>query len=253
MVASFTLGLAWPVETLGQNKKPVKVFILAGQSNMQGHGRIALGKDGDLDFAAQQKQFDYLKKDGQWIERDDVWYFHKTGKGEVIKGNLKPGQGATEASVGPELAFGHVIGNHFDEQVLLIKCAWGGQAIAMTFRPPSSGMPDDELLQQLFENAKNKNPKLAFTEFKKLFGSRYRQTLSEVRDTLENLQKHFPTYQGQGYELAGFFWHQGWNDGTRKEFAAEYESNMINFINDIRKDLGNEKLPLVIATSGMGT
>ena len=48
--------------------------------------------------------------------------------------------------VGVELEFGHVMGNTFDEQVLLIKTAWGGKSIARDFRPPSSGLPTDEKL-----------------------------------------------------------------------------------------------------------
>ena len=234
------------------DKRPIKVFILAGQSNMQGHGRIAMGKDGDLDYAAKQKQFAYLKKDGKWAERDDVRYYHKLGRGGVVKGNFKPGQGGRADNIGPELAFGHVMGDYYDEPVLLIKTAWGGQAIAMTFRPPSSGLPKDDLLQALHERAKKKNPDLMLAQYKELFGSRYRQSLAEVRDTLANLKKHFSAYRGQGYEIAGFFWQQGWNDATRREFAAEYEANMTNFIKDMRKDLGNKKLPFVIATSGVG-
>jgi len=229
------------------------VFILAGQSNMQGHGRISMKKDGDLEFAAKQKQFSYLKKNGKWAERANVWYYHKPGRGDVVTSNLKPGLGARQDRIGPELAFGHVLGEYYKgEQVLLIKCAWGGQAIAMTFRPPSSGPIDDAKLQQMYARAKRKRPKLTLDEFKKIVGSRYRQTLAEVRDVLSNLKKHFPGYQGQGYEIAGFFWHQGWNDGTKKDFSQEYEKNMTNFIKDIRKDLGNPNLPFVIATSGMG-
>jgi hypothetical protein len=233
--------------------KPIKVFILAGQSNMQGHGRISMKKDGDLPYAAKQSQFAYLKDGDKWAERGNVWYYHKPGRGDVVKSNLKPGLGGRADSIGPELAFGHVIGEHYKgEQVLLIKCAWGGQAIAMTFRPPSSGSIDDAQLKAMYERAKRKNPKLTLDEFKKIPGSKYRQTLTEVRDVLSNLKKHFPAYQGQGYEIAGFFWHQGWNDGTKREFTKEYEKNMTNFIKDIRKDLGNPKLPFVIATSGMG-
>lgn len=231
-------------------KSPVKVFILAGQSNMQGHGRIDLGKDGDLEFAAKQDKFSYLKNNGQWAERDDVWFFHKNGKGDVIKGKLQPGQGASETSVGPELAFGHVIGNHFEQPVLIIKCAWGGQAIAMTFRPPSAGLPD--YLETTYERAKKKRPELTIDEFKLTFGSKYRQTLEEVKTVLANLKQQFPEYQDEGYEVSGFFWHQGWNDGTNRQFAEEYESNMTHFIKDMRNDLGNKDLPFVIATSGMG-
>lgn len=95
-----------PSFTEAQDKSPVNVFILAGQSNMQGHGRISLGKDGDLDYAATREQFSYLKKDANWVERNDVWYYHKNGKGEVTKSNLKPGLGSNSTSVGPELVFG---------------------------------------------------------------------------------------------------------------------------------------------------
>lgn len=231
-------------------EESIKVFILAGQSNMQGHGRISMGKDGDLDYAAKQEAFAYLKKGDAWVERDDVWFHHTSGKGEVIKSKLKPGLGANSTSVGPELAFGHVVGNHFEEPVLLIKCAWGGQAIGMTFRPPSAGMPD--YLDEKFQGAKKKAPDLTLDEFKERFGSRYRQTLAEVKDLLTKLDKEFPETKGRKYEIAGFFWHQGWNDGCDRSFTQEYESNMTHFIKDMRKDLGNEDLPFVIATSGMG-
>ena len=135
---------------------------------------------------------------------------------------------------------------------MLIKCAWGGQAIGMTFRPPGSGLPEDAILREMFEKAKKKRPDLSLDEYKETFGSRYRQVLSEVQAVLSNLEQEFPAYDGQGYEIAGFFWHQGWNDGCSKQFTEEYEVNMTNFIKDIRGDLGNETLPFVIATSGMG-
>ena len=237
---------------VGAEKKPIKVFILAGQSNMQGHGRIKMGKDGDLPYAARQKQFAYLQRDGKWVERGDVWYYHKPGRGDVVKSKLRPGLGGRADSIGPELAFGHVIGDYFDEPVLLIKTAWGGQAIAMTFRPPSSGPLDDATLQQLFQRAKKKRPKITKEEFQKVVGSKYRQMHADVKAVLAKLKDHFPEYAGQGYEIAGFFWHQGWNDGTRRGFAQEYQKNMTNFIKDVRKELGNPKLPFVIATSGMG-
>jgi alpha-galactosidase len=43
---------------------------------------------------------------------------------------------------------------------------------------------------------------------------------------LSNLKKHVPEYDGRGCEIAGFRWHQGWNDGCNEEWAAEYEKNM---------------------------
>ena len=47
---------------------------------------------------------------------------------------------------GAELELGTVLGDHFDEPVLLIKAAWGGHSLAKLFRPPSAGMPSEEAL-----------------------------------------------------------------------------------------------------------
>ncbi|NNM31129.1 MAG: hypothetical protein HKO57_16545, partial [Akkermansiaceae bacterium] len=66
-----------------------------------------------------------------------------------------------------------------------------------------------------------------------------------------NLGTYFPGYQGQGYEIAGIGWHQGWNDRVNQAHNDEYEVNMANFIRDIRVDLGIADLPFVIATTGM--
>ena len=231
-LALVTSGLA--ADAIGDQSKPLKVFLLAGQSNMQGYGIISADKDEDLDHAAKN-DFKYLKDaDGKWVERKDVWYYEKDGDRVC---NLKINLGATSKrfgpKVGPELAFGHEMGKHFDEQVLLIKCAWGGQALGGPFRSPSAG-PNPQ------------DPESENT------GKRYRETLAITKDVLANLKKYYPEYKGQGYKLEGIFWHQGWNDGCNKDFTAEYEKNMIHFVSDIRKDLGIKNLPFIIATSGMG-
>jgi alpha-galactosidase len=238
-IIAFVVLSAWPVsadpDQLGDTDKPVKVFILAGQSNMEGYGIIDAGKDEDLVHAAKN-DFKYLKDDaGNWVERKDVWYFEKNGE---RVGNLKVGYGAVSRrfgpKIGPELAFGHVMGQRHEAQVLLIKCAWGGQAIAGPWRPPSAGPNPDP-------------------EFPKEFtGNRYREMLEIVKDVTDNLKRYYPDYKGQGFEIAGFFWHQGWNDSTKPAFTAEYESNLIHFVSDVRKDLGVADLPFIVATSGMG-
>ena len=68
---------------------------------------------------------------------------------------------------------------------------------------------------------------------------------------LKDLKKEFPEFGDRGYELAGFGWHQGWNDRVNQAFNDEYEKNLANFIRDIRKDLGVKNLPFVIAETGM--
>ena len=93
--------------------KPVKVFILAGQSNMEGQGFIKAdpkrnGGKGSLEYlvkdpATADKFKHLLGKDGKWVVRDDVWIHYLDRKGK-----LTVGYGAKEDRIGPELGFGHV-------------------------------------------------------------------------------------------------------------------------------------------------
>ncbi len=207
----------------------VKVFILAGQSNMQGHGIIEAdprrndGK-GSLEWlvknAKTAKKFGQLiDEDSEWTERDDVqiWYLGR-------KGNLKPGFGASEERIGPELGFGRVVGEAIDDPVLLIKIAWGGKSLGKDFRPPTSGGE---------------------------VGPYYQELLKHTQETLGNIESLFPEYKDREPELVGFGWHQGWNDRVNQAFNDAYEQNMANFIRDIRKDLNAPNLPFVIAETGM--
>jgi Carbohydrate esterase, sialic acid-specific acetylesterase len=112
------------------------------------------------------------------------------------------------------------MGNCFENQVLLIKTAWGGKSLYQDFRPPSSGGKVRPY---------------------------YTKMLDEIHVALMNLNSDFPGYDGGGYEIAGFVWYQGWNDGCDPNHAApEYEQNLVNFIRDVRKDLNAPRLPFVI-------
>jgi alpha-galactosidase len=76
--------------------------------------------------------------------------------------------------------------------------------------------------------------------------------LQHVRAVLAELDTQFPELAGHRPELAGFAWHQGWNDGCGMPATLEYEKNLANLIRDVRKDLGVKDLPFVIADSGFG-
>jgi hypothetical protein len=133
-------------------QSPVKVFILAGQSNMEGQGAVS-AEDKDhrqlpgtltslLSDPAKAAPFKHLKNGkGEWTVREDVWVYSQTGTG-VAKGGLTLGYGWAAGNkniFGPELQFGHVMGNYLTNQVLIIKTAWGGKSLYKDFRPPSSG------------------------------------------------------------------------------------------------------------------
>lgn len=242
------LGLVlFQLPTSAADKAPVKVVILAGQSNMEGAGFIAAnpqrnGGKGSLEYLTKDpKTADRFKhlldKEGKWAVRDDVWISYLDRKGP-----LTVGYGAKEDRIGPELGIGWVVGNAIEEPVLLIKCAWGGKSLAIDFRPPSAGKPAYSLGQKQDE---------AIASDPMILGKYYRETLRLVRETLPQIKELVPGSEGRGYELIGFGWHQGWNDRINDQFNGEYEKNMAHFIRDMRKELQAPKLPFVIGETGM--
>jgi len=213
-------------------KSPLKVFILAGQSNMEGQAVADLdGKnynDGKGTLAmlikdpAKAPLFKHLRgADGKWVVRDDVWVRYQRERGPLLAGPLGLGfsvYGGTH-HFGSELQFGHVVGDFLPNQVLLIKTAWGGKSLNVDFRPPSSGGET---------------------------GPYYTKMITQVRETLANLKTEFPAYDGGGYELAGFVWWHGWNDFVDAKAVPVYQQNLTNLMNDVRKDLKSPQLPIVI-------
>jgi len=225
--------------------KPVKVFILSGQSNMEGKAKVSL-LEYQLTQPETKKEFQHLQKDGKWVERDDVWIKFLNRKGKLTVGFGSPGR------IGPELEFGNTVGDFYDEQVLIIKTAWGGKSLYRDFRPPSAGLPSAAELMQLLEQARKRKPATTLDDIKESFGHYYRAMLTEVLQTLDHLDELFPDYHGQGYEIAGFVWFQGWNDMVNPKYVDAYTENMVTFIKDVRKDLKSPNMPFVIGQLGVG-
>jgi len=258
LVVAITASLAAaPAAEAADTAKTVKVFILAGQSNMEGKARNGL-----LDYQAEAPKtkdlFKHLRKDGKWIVRDDVFIKFLERNGPLTVGYGSPG------STGSELEFGWMMGNHFDEPVLLIKAAWGGHSLFKLFRSPSAGYPSNiqaelaaaqDAVKANNEKNKKNDPLPTMDDIKKGYGPSYRNMLAEVKETFDKFETMFPELKGRKLEVAGFFWFQGFNDifGDPKDPSSppgEYASNMKHFIKDVRKDLGVPNLPFVIAAIG---
>ena len=240
VVSTIVAAMIVNVSTAG----PVKVFILAGQSNMEGKAQVAL-LERQIHAPATRDLFAHYHDGGEWIEREDVWIKFLDRKGALTVGYGSPGR------IGPELEFGHVMGERHDEQVLIIKAAWGGKSLFRDFRPPGAGLPEDTVLQRDLEQARRRSPDATMDEIKTSYSEFYRRMLDEVRSTLGDLKGEFPDYSGQGYELSGFVWFQGWNDMISHEYTAAYTENMVRFIRDVRRDLDAPGLPFVIGVMGV--
>jgi hypothetical protein len=231
VAASAALILAGPAWAGQPKQGPLKVFILAGQSNMEGHGEISGTKKGTLetllkDPASADRYKHLADKDGNWIVRDDVFLsYYET------KCKLTIGKSAARNAIGPEIGFGWAVGDYLDDPVLLIKFGPGGTSLAGPWRPPSSGKAGQ----------KERGPGV---------GDQYDGMIAGVKKQLANLATDFPELAGKGYEIVGFGWHQGWQDGCSMSDTLEYKQNMVNFIGDVRRDLGVPHLPFVIGGSG---
>jgi alpha-galactosidase len=263
--------------------KPLKVFILAGQSNMEGHAEV--------------RTFDYIGKDpltapllkemrnpdGTPRVCDKVWMSYLTGpydgsaNGEGL-GKLTVGFGARGdqptkdgGKIGPEFTFGIYMEKELKEPILIIKTAWGGRSLNTEFRPPSAGpyqLPKEiqELWDQHPQGAhgipKFEDRKKWQDEKDAATGAFYRMMIDHVKKVLADPKRVCPEYnEKDGFELAGFVWLQGFNDlvdGTTYPGPDEpgkydlYSDLLAKFIRDVRKDLSAPKMPFVIGVLGVG-
>jgi alpha-galactosidase len=233
--------------------KPLKVFILAGQSNMEGHAQIstfpAVAKDPKT--ADLYKQM--VDAEGKPVVCKDVWISYAYGDfgGDPVgrkAGNLSAGWGSQHhvgvGKIGPEFTFGITMQQLLGEPILLIKNAWGGKSLMVDFRPPSAGEPTDE-------------------RQKEKAGKAYREMMSHVKDVLTDPKKVYPDYDPkEGYEIAGFIWFQGFNDlvgpypgdPSKKGVKdySEYSRLLACLIRDVRKDLNTPNMPFVTGVLGVG-
>ena len=238
------------VVTAGEPKKgPVKVYLMAGQSNMDGQADERtidfIGEDPDPARAALLKIF---KPDGKkYMTRSDVWV-----TSDDVSGELSTGFGGRKDysklghCIGPEYAFGYYMAEASQNQILLIKYAPGGQSLYQNFRPPSAGLPDPLPLKAGPD--KTKVPMTAED-----FGNQYRGMVSCVHDVLDNLKKRFPAYDEKaGYEIAGFVWFQGFNDMIAGgQPVAEYGKNLTCLIKDVRKEFKSPNMKVVVGVMGV--
>lgn len=218
---------------------PLRIFILSGQSNMEGYARVGhLQELADDPITASQ--YEDARVSGNWIERDDVFI-----KFQTREGPLTVGYGNRGSRFGPELSFGMTVGDYFDEPVLLIKAAFGGTSLAVDWRPPSSAVSNVE-----YDSCSALTgicSRLSADDY----GVSYRSMLEIVNSTIQNdLALLVPSYSGE-YEISGFVWFQGFNDVIDSRKLEEYETNLAHLIRDVRRDLQVPDLPFIVGELGM--
>lgn len=220
------------------NAAPLKVFILAGQSNMQGHARTTT-----LDYISKDPKtkdlYDLMTDhEGRPVASENVWISYVSeGRDQsptIKEGKLTAGYGASNDKIGPEFTFGLTMEKRLKEPILIIKTAWGGKNLHTQFRSPSAGEA----------------------------GEYWTKLVSHVNKVLADPKKIYPNYNAKnGYEISGFVWFQGWNDMVDNKTYPQrgkpggyklYTETLRHFIRDVRKEFKTPEMPFIIGVMGTG-
>ena len=249
--------------------KPVKVFIIMGQSNTLEMGRVKGDKEGTLEYAVKTEKLYPFMVDGSgnWTKRQDVRNVHTQGSGGPDgRGGVRRNDWLTVSGgkIGIETGIGHQLGNALDEPVLILKSSIGNRSLGWDLLPP--GSPRHEVETTDKKTGKKitlvtpaYNDKVRYPSWTKgeapdppkhnwHAGLQYDGDVARAKDVLKNLEKYYPN--ATGYEVAGFLWWQGDKDRYNAAHSAMYEKNLNQLLKALRKEFNVPKAKMVVATLG---
>lgn len=257
--------------------KPVKVFILLGQSNMVGLGKVT-GGDMSLEHAVKlEKKYPYLvDASGAWTERKDVRFvrvMQGRGGGAMQRLNNEWMTVSACKTIGPEFGIAEFVGDALEEPVMLLKSCIGNRSLGWDLLPPGS-----ERYEFTVKDRAGVDKKMAYAGYKDkpesweidpakglktepgpwvdkngkpidwYAGKQWDDDISYAKTVLSELDQHYPG--AKGYEVAGFFFWQGEKDAGNPGHAARYERNLVRFIESVRTEFNAPAAPFVLATMG---
>jgi hypothetical protein len=241
--------------------KPVQVYILMGQSNMLGMGKVT-GGEGSLENAVKTKQkYPYLGDgSGTWTERKDVRNVRvMVGKGGGMGVFNNEWMTVKGGKIGPELGIGYYLGDAVEAPVMILKSCIGNRSLGWDLLPPGSAQFEAEVtdkagtkVTKVFAGYKDSPDSwVKGTEPVKIgwyAGKQYDDDTANAKKVLEELDKYYPG--AKKYEVAGFFFWQGDKDRYNPVHAARYEQNLVQLIKALRKDFSAPNALFVVATLG---
>ncbi len=240
--------------------KPVKVYILMGQSNMLEMGKVAGDKEGTLEYAIKNEGlYPYLVDDaGQWTVREDVRNVAVMGSGGPGKTRVRKNDWlqVSGGKIGVEIGIGSYLGHFHDEPVLILKSAIGNRSLGWDLLPP--GSPSYEFTDpkdgKTYVYAGYGQSPLRWekgTEPKPIgwkAGLQYDGDIARAKEVLNDLSEYYPG--AKEYEVAGFFWWQGDKDRYNAGHSQKYEQNLVNLIKSLREEFNAPQAKFVCATLG---
>ncbi|WP_438020428.1 sialate O-acetylesterase [Sorangium sp. So ce315] len=207
--------------------QPVKVFVLAGQSNMVGFG---VGDDLPAELRSQR----------------DIWYDHfnpDARQGGMYAAATSSDWGPLEPKgdarrYGPEITFGHAIAAAYPEhRIAIVKVAQGGTNLVdhwgRGLPPDPESLHKSQLYHALFGN-------LDSATYEGDRALQYPDEPTRLDSALARLEA-----EGHDVEIAALLWMQGENEAGWSA-AFNYGSTLRAFIAAVRADVGVPDLPVVL-------
>jgi alpha-L-fucosidase 2 len=204
-------------------RRAIQVFVVAGQSNAEGHNDIRQYRGGKEPFPES------LRK------QSEILYWLGSDKTDPKENRWKVLTVGDSGSFGPEISFAHEIEKVLPETTIgIVKYAVGGTGIARS-ADYTDYIP---ALANFNDKGRNWHPPEKDHEP----GALYHALIFNVQDALAALER-----DGKQARLAGFVWMQGEHEaGISRRMAEDYTKLLTGFISSVRKDLQAPSLPFAI-------
>jgi hypothetical protein len=265
MTKAFVFALAISALLASVDAATVQVFILMGQSNMLGMGKVVGNTtNGTLEFAVHnESKYQYL-----WDAEEHKWATSDTVRNVLIMGS---GNASFEQSqllhnefmsvvgstIGPELGIGWTLRNYTDEPIMLLKACIGDRSLGWDLLPPGSprfDYVDPKNASHIttyagYHDSPNNWPKGTIPKpIGWMAGEQYDGDTNRSQIILSNFSYYYPGETQ--YEVAGFFWWQGDKDHYDTALSERYEYNLVNIIKQLRVEFNAPNALFVTASLG---
>lgn len=194
-------------------EKKIQVVLLAGQSNMSGHGNYDALDDQTKGQIIKASETVFLSN-----YRDNapspLTYYDYTGNNYDFKNHF-----------GPELLAGATLAEKYPEkEFLFIKLAMGGTSLYGAWNANWSAEQAAEIENEVIRER-----------------PLYNWHLEHIKDNLLALEE-----QGKLYEIIGLLWFQGEHDTLREAAANSYLQNLTALVNAYRNEFDVQNMPVVV-------
>jgi hypothetical protein len=273
LIAAASVAVPAPTATAGK----VQVYILMGQSNMLGEGKIggtATEGNTTLHYSVEHGMYPYL-----WDEASKNWTSSKTvrnvfnmgsgdptSKAQLLTNNWMNGGDGHKGSIGPELGIGFALEAHSPTiPTMALKSCTGNRALGWDLLPPGTKSWDwtdptnaslvynyagyHESPARCLKSERGNNATCAPIAW--IAGCQYDGDFVRAQTVLKDIGTYYPG--ATEFEVAGFFWWQGDRDSRDLGLTEQYEFNLVALIKQLRTQYNAPNAPFVTASLGQST